>query len=337
MKKIILLILFISTLCSADVVRIMPVGDSITYDNTYADAINPRPKGLRHAYRNYLWYKLENAGYWVDFVGSVVAGSSIVPHFDPENEGYPGWSSYQIANIIYAKLVENTPDIVLLHIGSNDKWTSQNSDGHDMSGVNRILNEIDRFERNYNHHVKVILALIIDRTYHPQFTNTFNSNLRNLAYNRISHGDDIYLINMQTGIGLDYNRDFQDPTHPNNTGFDKMATGWFNALRHFLVVPVSAPGNVATSVVEMHSVTLTWQDASNNETGFKIYKGTTLVATVGENVTNYTLKNLEPDTSYTYTVVSYNGSGDSRPQEITFRTKKDFRWLIPIYTMMLSN
>jgi len=335
MRKMILLVIFISSICSAGAIRIMPLGDSITYDNTYADANHPRPASLRHGYRNYLWYKLENAGYWVDFVGSKVAGSAIIPHFDPENEGYPGWSSYDISNIIYAKLIANSTDIVLLHIGSNDKWTTQNSDGNDMSGVNKILNEIDRYERNYNHHIKVILALIIDRTYHPDFTTQFNANLHSLANSRMAHGDDIYLVNMQHGAGLDYNRDFQDPTHPNNKGFSKMATVWFNALKHFLRMP-TFPTNITTSALEAHKVKLSWKDTSNNETGFKVYRGAVLVATVGSNVTSYTLDSLEANTTYTYTVVAYNSYGNSKPQQITLTTKDDYAWLIPVYHMMLN-
>jgi len=221
----------------ANPVRIMPLGDSITYDDSYADAKNPRPPGSRHAYRNYLWYLLKEKGYSVDFVGSRNAGADIIPPFDPDNEGYPGWTSYKIADIIYQKLIDNPADIILLHVGSNDMWTDENKDGNDMSGVNRILNEIDRYERDYHHHVKVILALIIDRTYHPSFTDNFNHNLRSLANRRIVNGDDINLINMQHGIGLDYGKDFQDPTHPNDRGYAKMAKGWFNILKPFMKYP----------------------------------------------------------------------------------------------------
>ena len=335
MKRFVLWISLLIAACSAGPIRIMPLGDSITYDDSYADAHHPRPPGVRHAYRNYLWYKLEDAGYWVDFVGSRVAGSDIVPHFDPENEGYSGWSSYQVANVVYQKLVNHSADIVLLHIGSNDKWTSQNSDGHDMSGVNRILNEIDRYEHNYHHHIKVILALIIDRVYHPPFTNTFNHNLRNLANRRISNGDDIYIVDMQHGIGLDYNRDFQDPTHPNNNGYAKMATGWFNALKHFIHMP-AFPVQLTTGKLGAHIATLRWQDRSNNENGFRIYRDSVLVATVGKNVTEYTVHDLDARTTYTYTVVAYNQYGDSKPQHITFTTKDDYAWLIPVYYMMGS-
>ncbi|MDQ7084903.1 MAG: hypothetical protein Q9M36_08195 [Sulfurovum sp.] len=79
----------------------MPLGDSITYDDAYADYPSARPANLRYAYRSYLWYQLQTAHYNVDFVGSRSAGSAILPAFDPDNEGYPGWTSNELADITY--------------------------------------------------------------------------------------------------------------------------------------------------------------------------------------------------------------------------------------------
>ena len=53
-----------------DTVRIMPLGDSITYDNYSGDT---RPSSIRTSYRSHLWWELQDNGYNVDFVGSVIA------------------------------------------------------------------------------------------------------------------------------------------------------------------------------------------------------------------------------------------------------------------------
>jgi hypothetical protein len=211
----------------ASPVRIMPLGDSITYDDSYADVDNPRSPGLRHAYRNYLWYKLTNAGYSVNFVGSRNAGADIVPPFDPDNEGYPGYTSNQIADIVYNKLVLAKPDIVLLYIGAND-WSEN------VSGVDRILNEIDRYEKNYTLHVKVILARIVNRRAYYKWMTNFNKNLQVLADRRVSNGDDIEVVDMEYGAGINYPDDFQDPTHPDNVGYAKIASAWFKVLKPFM-------------------------------------------------------------------------------------------------------
>jgi len=214
----------------ASPVRIMPLGDSITYDDSYADKSDPRPPGLRHAYRNHLWYKLTDAGYSVDFVGSRNAGADILPPFDPDNEGYPGYTSNQIADIVYDKLVLAKPDIILLYIGAND-WDE------DVSGVNRILNEIDRYESNYTSHIKVILARIANRREYYEWMTKFNRNLQALADNRIAKGDDIKVVDMEYGAGINYPGDFQDPTHPDDVGYAKIAAVWFKALEPYMKYP----------------------------------------------------------------------------------------------------
>lgn len=335
MKKLILFLFItcVSTLLNAGAVRIMPLGNSITYDESYADVQSPRPAGLRSAYRNYLWYKLRDARYWADFVGSRTAGQDIIPTFDPHNEGYPGYTSNQIADIVYAKLLSSAPDIVLLHIGSND-WDEN------VAGVNRILNEIDRYESHAHHHVKVILARIINRPAYYDWIHDFNRNLQNLANSRIANGDDIYVVDMENGAGINYSTDFQDPTHPNDTGYSKMANVWFNALKRFLPPPASPtpvePNSVTISSVTSNSAVLHWNDNSNNETGFKIYRGNVLIATVGANVTTYTLTNLESNTSYTYSIKAYNSAGESIAAIITFKIKDDYAWLVPVYHIILN-
>ena len=224
-KLFYILIIFSSLHVYAETTRIMLLGDSITYDSNVNDKyVQARPTSIRNGYRNDLWYKLKNANYNVDFVGSLAAGQAISPAFDVDNEGHPGWSSYDIANSMYGFLTQNQPDIILLHIGSNDNSSS-------IIGVEDILNEIDIYENNYNHTIKVILALIIDRVNHSAVTSSFNINLKVMAERRISNGDKIRIIDMEHNAGLRYNSsDMADYIHPNNSGYAKMATLWFNAL-----------------------------------------------------------------------------------------------------------
>jgi len=325
--RIILFIFLLHTLVNASTTKIMPLGDSLTYDDAYADYPNARPASLRSAYRNSLWYLLDNANYNVDFVGSRSAGSAITPTFDPHNEGYPGWTSNQIANITYSKLIANPPHIILLHIGSND-WSDN------ISGLNSILNEIDRYERNYHHPIKVILARIINRQTYYTWISSFNRNLQSLASSRIRNGDDIVIVDMEYGAGINYKTEFQDPTHPNDIGYAKMANVWFSALRIQLSPVPSEPTLFTTSTIESHTATLSWTDASNNELGFKIYQNGVLMATLAANSTQYTVSNLKRVTAYTYTIVAYNNEGDSKTAMISFTTKDDYGWLSGIISFV---
>lgn len=336
------LISIFSLYLQAGAVRIMPVGDSITYDDSYADANNPRPVNIRHAYRNYLWYRLKDAKYWVDFVGSRVAGDAIVPSFDPNNEAYPGETTDSIGSTIYNKLVQNPADIILLHIGTNDRWRIDKT-GNYMSGMSKIFNEVNRYEANYHHHIKIILALIIGRRNNDfaSFTDTFNTNLKNLANSRIAQGDDIVIVDMQHHSGLNYSTDFRDPAHPTNTGYDKMATLWYSTLKQFLPPPPppsppSQPSELLASEITDNSITLQWVDNAQNETGYIIYQNDVLIAKLAANNTHYSINNLTPNTSYTYKIVAYNANGNSNAATITLKTEKSsYAWLVPVYHMTL--
>ena len=58
-------------------INIMPLGDSITYDNNIGET---RPDSERTGYRQPLWLDLLGSGYDdVDFVGSLEAGQGIPP------------------------------------------------------------------------------------------------------------------------------------------------------------------------------------------------------------------------------------------------------------------
>jgi titin len=76
----------------------------------------------------------------------------------------------------------------------------------------------------------------------------------------------------------------------------------------------TSPGATANSSSQ---ITVTWGDASNNETGFRIQRSTTsnfasvTEFTVGAGVTSFVNTGLTANTTYYYRVQSYNGTGPS--------------------------
>ena len=211
-----LLSAFFSTLQAT--VKIMPLGDSITWDWHYNDS---RTDAQRHGYRNYLWYKLQSAEEDVNFVGSRHNGGSVNPSFDGDNEGYTGYTTHQIADLVYAKLKKSAPDIILLHIGTND---SVKYSPYDMSGLKDILNKIDTYEKNYHRHITVILARIIPLPKAGDWVKKFNNSLDKMAADRIKNGDDIKVVNMN-GISS-----LVDGIHPTNSGYQQMSAIWFKEV-----------------------------------------------------------------------------------------------------------
>jgi lysophospholipase L1-like esterase len=220
-KALLLLLFFIFSPLQAGK-KIMPLGDSITWDWHYNDG---RTDAYRHGYRNYLWYKLQDTGYEVDFVGSKNNGGAINPKFDGNNEGYTGYTTYKIADLVYNRLQRYTPDIILLHIGTND---SLNHSSSDLSGLESILDEIDRYEKTYHREVKVILARIVPLPKMGSWVSTYNQNLDSLTAERIKNGDDIVVVNMNVVTSL------IDGIHPTSSGYQQMANIWFGALKELL-------------------------------------------------------------------------------------------------------
>ena len=65
------------------------------------------------------------------------------------------------------------------------------------------------------------------------------------------------------------------------------------------------PGSLCTQM------NLAWADNATNETGYYVYRGGALVATLGVNSTSYVDSNLNGATSYSYYVVAYNSGGSA--------------------------
>jgi chitodextrinase len=74
----------------------------------------------------------------------------------------------------------------------------------------------------------------------------------------------------------------------------------------------SPPSNQAVTVMTSTSITIKWQDNSNNELGFQIQQATSsggpwsVVGTVGANVTSFTDLGLNSSTTYYYQVAAFN-------------------------------
>ncbi|MGB9714790.1 MAG: GDSL-type esterase/lipase family protein, partial [Thermodesulfovibrionales bacterium] len=223
-------------------VRIMPLGDSITYGyGSSGTDLNEFITG----YRQPLYISLVNAGYYIDFVGSLHTGQSAIPVFDYDHEGHPGWGAKRerlygggIAPYIQSFLSKNPADIILLHIGTNDI-----SDGkQNINDIKEILDNIDLFSKD----IAVILARIINRTdSKSQQTTQFNNEVEAMAKVRIANGDKIILVDEESA--LNYIDDMADNLHPNDSGYSKMAEVWFSALSNILPICEQFPQSIISA------------------------------------------------------------------------------------------
>ena len=198
---------------SASVVRILPLGDSIT------DSINDRP-----SYRRSLWNQLQTAGYNVDFVGNS-SHTDVTPDYDIDHEGHSGWEAGDINENITAWLTNMSPDIVLLHIGTNDLNRNQSKE----STLNEIDGIIQKLRTN-NSSIIILLAKIIPMRNYD--TAAFNTQFDDFVATRTSEASPIVIVDQYTGY--DALRDNYDNFHPDTTGENKMADKWFEALQPYL-------------------------------------------------------------------------------------------------------
>ncbi|VGO20286.1 GDSL-type esterase/lipase family protein [Pontiella sulfatireligans] len=204
-------------------VRILPLGDSITR-GTY--------NGDGNSYRKKLKELLSDAGYDTDFVGGEANGSFA----DNQHQGHDGWyaahptSPGTILGHISGWMASIQPDIILLHIGTND-INDSNGNNADANEVAQILDEIYAA----NSKATVVLARIIRAK--PAYSRNaeitaYNSNLNVMAQMRIADdGDDLLMVDMENGAGIDYaSSDLADDLHPSQIGYDKMAANWYPAV-----------------------------------------------------------------------------------------------------------
>jgi len=239
------------------VIRIMPLGDSITQGS--ASGVPNEVDQV--SYRMTLWDMLDEAGYDVDFVGHLNSGSAVFG--DADHEGHPGWTADEIRDKIYDWLVTKPADIILLHIGTNDFYEPQGP-ASISAEVSEILDEIDRYESDSGVDITVILALIINRWPYHSDTTAFNDEVDTMAQARINIlGNRIEIVDMEYGADIVYQEqpagDMYGELHPFETGYEKMADIWFSAILA-ITLPVADAGS-NQNVSEFDSVTL---DGSNS-------------------------------------------------------------------------
>jgi lysophospholipase L1-like esterase len=205
--------------------RIMPLGDSIT-------------QGMQASYRRPLWNALHEAGWHVDFVGSMnkgYLGLGETRDYDSDHEGHWGWMADEVLDRIDEWSAKANPDIVLVHIGTNDIGSGESIPGT----VDEVRQIIERL-RARNPGVHVLLAAIIPSA-HEQMRERireFNLRLSALAEDLDSDSSRVILVDQFTGF--DASLDTYDGLHPNDEGIKKMSSRWFDALQPLLEA-ASAP------------------------------------------------------------------------------------------------
>jgi lysophospholipase L1-like esterase len=202
-------------------IRIMPLGDSITQAN-----------GNHNSYRRPLWFKLREAGYTVNFVGSTrshLFGNAPNPDFDQDHEGHWGWRVDEILREIETWTRAAKPDIVLIHLGTNDVLGGESLD----STIEESRQLITKM-RQQNPRLKILLAQLIPASGAEPLIQRFNQRIVPLARSLNTSNSPIWVVDQFSGFDPTVGKDTYDGLHPTAVGEQKIADRWFEALRKVL-------------------------------------------------------------------------------------------------------
>lgn len=204
------------TTAGAATTRIMALGDSIT--------------GSPGCWRALLAKHLQDTGRAVDFVGSLPApGCGFA--YDGENEGHGGILATNIVrdNRLPGWLSSARPDVVLMHLGTNDVWNNIPASTI-LNAYTTMLGQM----RASNPAIELVVAQIIPMT--PancpacaQRVADLNAAIPGWARANSTTASPITVVDQWTGF--DTAADTTDGVHPNSsTGIQKIESRWYPAV-----------------------------------------------------------------------------------------------------------
>lgn len=198
-------------------IKIMPLGDSITYGVHSSTGAG---------YRLPLWTALKTQGARVDFVGSMHSGPN---NFDADNEGLPGWKIRQIAANVVGWLKDYKPQIILLHIGTND-FIKNDDPAHAPARLESLVDQITSTLPEATLIVAQIIPLPLNSKLNEEVV-TYNRAIPGIVQAEIARGRHVQYVDMYHAVapGL-----LPDHIHPNDLGYDLMAKVWEKALAPLL-------------------------------------------------------------------------------------------------------
>lgn len=210
------------TSSSGSAVKILALGNSIT-------------EGSSYRYR--LWKKLVDAEFDHTFIGLRSEEDHGYPdykglQFTDKHQGVSGITALDVAEEAINGWLDQlfTPDVVLIHLGTNDAEVIFEEEATVEEVVNSIRSILQAL-RNKNAEVKIYLAQIIPlNTEFPvqnELVPVLNARYAELANELNTTNSPIVLVDCYTDFS---SADLEDAWHPNETGSEKMARRFAEAL-----------------------------------------------------------------------------------------------------------
>jgi lysophospholipase L1-like esterase len=178
-------------------------------------------------------YDMDNQGYSSSLITEVVAGITTARTCDPGP--CPSLDTFKAA------FAAATPDVVLLHYGTNDVWNAKPT-ATIISAFSAMIDAL----REANPSVVVLLAQIIPMNVTaatcagcscagcPTAIPALNAQIVTFASTKSTDASPVLVVDQYAGF--DATADTRDGVHPNAQGAQKMANNWYAALVNNLLV-----------------------------------------------------------------------------------------------------
>lgn len=189
-------------------IRIMPLGDSITYGYP------------AYSYRCFLKASLALDDITMKSVGSVLG----VPGCDDSQEGHVGWTIGEIKEGVDGQswLESARPDVILLMIGTNDILRSSRPDSYRIL-LSTLIDDIhSRLPK-----VTLIVGTLAPIPGREGEVQIYNQIIQSVVIDKARGGMAASLADIHSSLG---NSDLVDGLHPTQTGYQKMASVWRQAI-----------------------------------------------------------------------------------------------------------
>lgn len=210
--------------------KVMPLGDSIT------DGIGSQAGG-GGGYRVELFRQAVADGHEITFVGTrpangpnMVAGQA----FPRNHEGLSGDSIQGTGNRAANAVPATTPDIILLHIGTNNLG----GNGVPQGVPGQLATLVDQLIEDAPDALIVVAQLIpTTQAQRTQNTQAYNATIPELVQSRAAQGKHVVMVDMFDAFTSNpggVNPLMNDFLHPNVAGYVVMAQTWYDAIESFL-------------------------------------------------------------------------------------------------------
>ncbi|TFK61438.1 SGNH hydrolase [Pluteus cervinus] len=224
MFQLLLALTALATGVWGQVIRIMPLGDSIT--------------GSPGCWRAILYNSIHIAT--IDMVGTLPPQGCGL-EYDGDNEGHGGILATNIADqdLLPLWLNATRPDIVMMHLGTNDIWSNKATDVI-LTAFSKMVDQM----RTSNPKMRILVAQILPMN--PSNcgecdlrVQALNAALPAWAISKYTTESPIRVVDQYTGF--DTTTDTDDGVHPNGNGTPKLAAKWLGPLEGAIINIIGPP------------------------------------------------------------------------------------------------